>query len=267
VTCRDVEGLIIPHASGAAVPPEAAAHIGGCEHCSRLVRAFADTNHATPPPGVLKRIEDAVVADLKPVKPLAPESAQFVTLMVAASAVAAVGWAELGMAGWRALGELQRLAVFSALAASAGLLAFSLVRQIVPGGKLLAPPGLLLAAVWGGMACLFGILFRPQEEVTFVATGLLCFKIGLECAIPAGAVFWMILRRGASMSPALTGATAGALAGLTGLTVLEVFCPNLNAYHILVWHLGGTLASAAGGLALGTAVDHFAGRVRGHARL
>ncbi len=188
-------------------------------------------------------------------------------MIAAAAAVALVGWAELGMAGWRALGEWQRLAVFSALAAGAGLLAFSLVRQIAPGSKLIAPPGLLVAAVCGGMACLFVALFRPREEASFVATGLACLKIGLECAIPAGAAFWMILRRGASMSPALTGATAGALAGLTGLTVLETFCPNLNAYHILVWHLGGTLASTAAGLGLGIAVDYFARRVRGHARL
>ncbi len=72
MTCRDVEGLIIAHASGAAVPPEAAAHISGCEHCSRLVRALADGSPAVPPPGYLNRIADTVAADLKPVKPLAP---------------------------------------------------------------------------------------------------------------------------------------------------------------------------------------------------
>ena len=87
-------------------------------------------------------------------------------------------------------------------------------------------------------------------------TGLLCLEIGLACAIPAAALLWLVLRRGAILSPVLTGATAGALAGLSGLTVLEVFCPNLNKYHILVWHLGAVLASIIGCLAIGLLAEY-----------
>jgi hypothetical protein len=61
--------------------------------------------------------------------------------------------------------------------------------------------------------------------------------------------------------PRVTGATAGALAGLSGLTVLEIFCPNLNAYHILVWHMGAVLASAVGGMAIGILAEYFGWRV------
>jgi hypothetical protein len=259
-----VEGLIVPYASGAPIPPEAAAHISGCEHCRRLVRAIGETRQVGAPlPELLQRIADGVAADLKPVKPLAPEGVRFLALIVALAMVAAVANAVLGIAGWLALSELQRLAVFSALGASAGLLAFSLVRQSVPGSRLVLPPGLLVTAVLCAMASAFGVLFRPREESTFVATGLVCLRIGLECAIPAGIVFWTILRRGAVLNPALTGATAGALAGLSGLTALEILCPNPNVHHILVWHLGGTLASAAGGLAAGMIAEHFGGRTRG----
>jgi hypothetical protein len=49
-----------------------------------------------------------------------------------------------------------------------------------------------------------------------------------------------VLRRAAALSPALMGATAGGLAGLLGLLVLEIHCPNHNLYHILVWHLSVT---------------------------
>jgi hypothetical protein len=72
----------------------------------------------------------------------------------------------------------------------------------------------------------------------------------------SGAVLtWLWLRRGAAQSPKLMGATTCGFAGLIGVTVLEVHCPNLNLYHILVWHLGVILLSALGGLALGAAVQ------------
>ena len=47
------------------------------------------------------------------------------------------------------------------------------------------------------------------------------------------------------------GALAGALAGLSGLALLEIFCPNLNRYHILVWHLGAALTSTIVGILAG----------------
>jgi hypothetical protein len=47
-----------------------------------------------------------------------------------------------------------------------------------------------------------------------------------------------------------------------------VGCPNLDLYHILVWHLGVVLLCAIGGLSLGAAVDHFRRRsIRGHSRI
>ena len=255
------------YARGAAIPPDASAHVRECARCSGLVRALGATNPIVEPPiDLLQRIAASVTADLKPVKPMAPEWARFLALMVALALVAAVGASALGTAGWQALGEWQRLVIFSTLGAGAGMLAFSVGRQVVPGSRLALSPGLLVAAVLGITAGIFAGLFRSHEEATFVATGLVCFRIGLECAIPAGVVFWMILRRGAALDPALTGATAGALAGFSGLTVLETFCPNLNIYHVLVWHLGGTLASAIGGLALGSVAEYFTRRIRAKPR-
>jgi Negative regulator of sigma F len=56
------------------------------------------------------------------------------------------------------------------------------------------------------------------------------------------------------------GATIGALAGLSGLAVLGLFCPNLNEYHILVWHFGSVLVSTGGGLAIGTISEYSSWR-------
>jgi len=256
VTCRDVEGLIIPYASGAAVPPDAAAHIAGCEHCRRLAGAIAGAGQVAPPSrNQLERFESAILADLKPVKPLAPTSVRFIALILVLAVVAAVGSAALGPAGWRALGLLQRVAVFTALAAAAGLLAFSVGRQAVPGSRLLVSPYWLVAVVLGVMTAIVAGLFHPHREAAFVSTGLVCLRIGLECAIPTALLFWLPLRRGAILNPMLTGASAGALAGLGGLTVLEIICPNLNQYHILIWHLGAALVSALAGLVIGSIME------------
>jgi hypothetical protein len=261
LTCRDVEDKIIAYVSGAAIPPEAAAHIAECGRCRRLARAIQEARPADPPsPERLKQIEAGILADLKPVKPLAPGGALFFALMCIVTAVVAVGGAELGNAGWRALVPFQRIAVFTVLGTAAGLLAFSAGRQIVPGSKLFLSPYLLVATVLVVMSGIVAILFRPLQEATFVATGLVCLRIGLECAIPAALLLWLLLRRGAILNPMLTGATTGALAGLSGLTVLEIFCPNLNEYHILVWHVGAALASAVGGMVIGMIAEYHGSR-------
>ena len=88
-----------------------------------------------------------------------------------------------------------------------------------------------------------------------MSSGLKCLGSGLKYAIPGAVLTWLWLRRGAAQSPKLMGVTTGGFAGLIGVTVLEVHCPNLNLYHILVWHLGVILLSVLGCLVLGSAVD------------
>jgi hypothetical protein len=187
---------------------------------------------APPSPEQMKRIEAGILADLKPVKPLAPP-AVFVCALIVILAALAAGAAVLGIAGWQALDLTQRTAVFSALTASAALLAFLAGRLIVPGKRSVVP--LLVRS--RGMGVDGRRVRHPvsaAKESAFVATGLVCLRIGLECAIPAEVLFWLLLQRGAVLNPVLTGVTAGALAGLGGLTVLEIFCANPDAYHILV---------------------------------
>ena len=256
MNCRDLERWIIPYASGAEVPQDVSAHIDGCEQCRRLAGALRAAQ-APPSPSAeeLKRIAAGAVPDVKPVKPLVSEGVLFLALMLAVAIVAAIGAALLGTAGFRALSPVQKIPVFAWLTGGAGLLGFSLGRLIVPGSRLLLRPGGLVAALLGVLIVMFALLFHPRAEATFVATGLVCLRIGLECAISAALLFWFLLRRGAILRPVVAGATLGALAGLSGLVVLEIFCPNLNAYHILAWHLGAVLASTLGGLAAGRMVE------------
>jgi hypothetical protein len=80
----------------------------------------------------------------------------------------------------------------------------------------------------------FEAIFHRQQQSGFVPTGLMCLRTGLARAVPAAVLLWLLLRRGAILSPGQTGATAGGLAGLVGLMALEIRCPNLDSYHILV---------------------------------
>ena len=90
-----------------------------------------------------------------------------------------------------------------------------------------------------------------------MTTGIACIRNGLVNSIPALFGFWLLLRRGAILHAKLVGAAAGMLGGLAGLTVLELSCPNVNVFHILVWHCGGVLISSVGGALLGGAAEHL----------
>ena len=94
-------------------------------------------------------------------------------------------------------------------------------------------------------------------------TVLACLKNGLTYAIPGGLLFWLLVRRGAILFPKLIGAAVGGLAGLIGLSVLEMNCPNLDVYHILVWHGGVVVISSAAGALLGATVEYI-DRLRSH---
>jgi hypothetical protein len=261
MTCQDMEVLIISSAPAISTSREAAAHIAGCEGCGRLVRELGKAGQASQPsPEQLDRIKARLLADLKPAKPLPPAGVLVLALMFILVAIAGVGGAALGIAGWTALSWPQKITVVTALARGGGVLAYATGWLMVPGTRLTRSPYLYVFAVLGLMAAICITLFDPHEESTFVSTGLVCLRIGLECAISVTLLFWLLLRRGSILNPMLMGATVGALAGLSGLAALELFCPNLNEYHILVWHLGSVLVSTVGGLAIGTISEYSSWR-------
>ena len=137
MNCRDMEEVIIT----SALAPGAAEHIAGCERCRHLVWVFDESRQTLPPsPDQMKRIEAAILRSLTPVQPLASPHAFFSAFALVFLAVVAMGSLLLGTDGWRALSMFQRIAVFSPLAACAGLLAVSLVRLMATGSKHVISP-------------------------------------------------------------------------------------------------------------------------------
>ena len=256
MTCREIETSLVLYAAGAPIPPEAAAHIAGCESCRRVLAAMRQSDAPEPPSaGLLRQIQADLRANLKPVKPLPPAGIFILGFLLIAMAAVAIGASHLGITGWIALGPLRRTAVFASLAGAFGLLSTLLAREIVPGSRILLDWRAAVAGVFALLAAIFATLFDFHAEPAFVATGLVCLAIGLECALPVAVFSWLILRKGLVLHPIAAGALTGLLAGISGLTLLEIFCPNPDKYHILVWHIGAALASTIGGAIVGSIAD------------
>jgi hypothetical protein len=259
MTCREIDSLLISYSTTKELAPEAAEHISHCENCGRLVWVLNEARTVSSVPADrTKRISAAMLGNLKPVRPLAPARIFIFCFALVFLGAVAVGSLLSGTGGWSVLSSFQKAAVFGPLAACAGMLAWSLVRLMGPGSKHIIRP------IWTSIAALtlpvivIATVFHPQAEPGFVSTGLRCLRTGSAWAVPAAALFWLLLRRGAVLSPGLTGATAGGMAGLAGLMVLEVRCPNLSSYHILLWHWGVALLAMFGGLALGRSLSRRA---------
>ena len=127
---------------------------------------------------------------------------------------------------------------------------------MAPGRSIL--PYIVLGAI--ALAIAIVILFQFQHERNFWGNAWACIRAGTPIGVLAAVPFWLVLRRGAILSPSMTGAATGLLAGLVGASVLEIHCPNLDAWHILVSHLGVAILCALAGLFTGLTAETIGGR-------
>jgi len=256
VTCRDMDDVISSQSGDSVLEPQPAEHLTHCEQCRGLTRLLDKADDGLyPSESLLRRIKAGILGDLKPIRPLAPSRILLFRCAIIFPSVVAVGGFLFGMNGWSTLSVVQRIAVFFTFAASAALLAISMVQLMVPGSRHVFAPAVLLIAILPVLMMVITATFRSQRESAFLASGLRCLKNGLTISIPTAFLLWFILRRGAILYPKLIGAVAGGLAGLAGLSVLEVNCPNLNVFHILIWHEGVVVIGSLGGALLGATVE------------
>jgi hypothetical protein len=233
-----------------------------CRDMDDVISSLLDNadDELLPSESLLRRIKTGIIEDLEPIRPLAPFRILFIGCAIIFLSVVAVGALLLGMNGWGVLSLVQRIIVFLTLAASAILLAISMIRQMVPGSRHILAPAVLLVSILVLLMMVIAATFRPQPESALLVNGVMCMKNGLTYSMPAGFLLWLILRCGAILYPRLTGAVAGGLAGLAGLSVLEINCPNLNVFHILAWHTGVVIIGSLGGAMLGAAVESIGRR-------
>jgi hypothetical protein len=255
MNCRDIDGMLVETSMAPPFSTEVEDHVRGCARCRELVRALGRSAPADKPlPAPLRQIESGILADLRPVHPLPPERYIFAALAASFVCVVAVGVHRLGAFALAVMSPLQAGVIWGTLAMCAGLLAYSLVQQMVPGSRHRIPPRLLPIGIPIALALAIAVVFPFQEEQNLWARNWACVRTGTALAAIAAVPFWLVLRRGANLSPAMTGAASGLLAGLVGTSALEIHCPNLDAWHILLSHLGVAVLSAAVGLFAGMVV-------------
>jgi hypothetical protein len=208
-----------------------------------LLKKAAESGRG-PDPGLLGRIARSIQGNLRPVRPLPPAWVLRSGLMGICVAVAVAGAARLGLYGSQAMNGTQKL-VFPALAGFITAAAMAWVAEMIPGSKRREGPWNVLFACTFTLFALFPTLFHDHHTENFVHSGLACLGAGLLHAIPIGVGGWWLMRRGFAVNPTEAALSAGTLAGLGGLLMLELHCPNFQLMHLLVWHTGVIPVSAA----------------------
>jgi hypothetical protein len=211
-------------------------------------------------PAILRQIAEGIATDLRPVRPMVAEPYFFGALVGIFVSFVAISAYRMGAFAIAVMTPLETAAMLSALAIAAGLLAYSLVGQMVPGSRHGIPPVLLPVGIAISLAITIAVLFPFQQERHFWIKCWGCIRAGAPIGILASVPFWMVLRRGAILSPGMTGAATGLFAGLVGTSVLEIHCPNLDAWHILVSHLGVAILFALVGFLTGLTAEVAGGR-------
>jgi hypothetical protein len=201
-------------------------------------------------PALLERVSASINTSLTPVRPLPPSWVLTGGIFSLALMLATLVAAAIGFWGIQKLSGLDIAAIFSVLTLLAWLASSMSVRQMIPGSARWMNPITLLAVVLAGWLAIDVLLFRDYQLGAFVPEGIVCLRAGLMVAAPTGAAAWLLLRRGFAVNPASAGLAAGTFAGLAGVIMLELHCPNLSAPHIMVWHTAVIPVSAFAGALL-----------------
>ena len=238
------------------LPLEAQEHVKSCKRCQELVEALnLPVAVESLPPVTLQQIAEGIATNLRPVSPVAPAGYFFAAFSGVFVSIVAFFVYRMGALAIAVMTPLETVAILTALAVSTGLLAYSLVHQMIPGSHYRISPRLLPVGIAVSLTIMIAVLFQFQHEQNFWGHAWPCIRAGIPIGVLAAVPFWLILRRGAILFPAMTGATTGLLAGLVGTSVLEIHCPNVDAWHILVSHLGVAMLCALAGLIVGLAVE------------
>jgi hypothetical protein len=238
------------------LPLEAQEHVKSCKRCQTLVNTL-NTPVATEPlsPAILQQIAEGIAINLRPVIPVAPAGHFFGAFAVIFVSIVALCVYRMRALAIAVMTPLEAVATLTALAVSTGLVAYSLAHQMIPGSRHRISPRLLPVGIGVLLTIVIAVLFQFQHEQNFWGHAWPCIRVGTPIGVLAAVPFWVILRRGAILSPSMTGATTGLLAGLVGTSVLEIHCPNLDAWHILISHLGVAMLCALAGLSIGLAIE------------
>jgi hypothetical protein len=205
----------------------------------------------TLPRGLLERITEELKPTLRPVRPLRSSGQIAGGLFLITAAVAALVAAHARYSGFNALNPTSRVAIFGLLTVLALLAASHAVAEWIPGSRRRFNASSLVTATCAVLLGVFAMLFRDYHTEHFLAAGLNCLSTGMLYGAVSGVLGVWWLRRGTALNPSSAGTILGLLAGLSGVTLLELQCTNFEALHVVVWHTLVVPVSALLGAALG----------------
>jgi len=204
-------------------------------------------------PALLRWVADSIQPSMRRVRPLPRTWVLAGALVLIFAAVALAGAARAGFYGFEKMDLLERALIFSTLGVLAWVAGTEFVNEMIPGSRRGISAGGLLGLGSVLLVVVFALLFHDYHTEHFLSAGLVCLATGVLHAIPAGLLSWLVLRRGFPVNSVSAGVVAGTLAGLAGVGLLELHCPNFQAMHILVWHTAVLVVSAAVGALVGKA--------------
>jgi hypothetical protein len=204
---------------------------------------------------LLRRVADSIQSSMEPVRPL-PKTWELVSgVVLACAAVALAGAARAGFDGFAKMDLLERVVIFVTLGILTWVAGTVFVHEMIPGSRRRMSAGGLLGLGCAVLIAMFALLFHDYHVEEFVPVGFNCLVAGVLHAIPAGLLSWFVLRRGFAVNPVSSGLVAGMVAGLAGVGLLELHCPNFQTLHLLVWHTAVLVVSGALGVCVGWAVE------------
>jgi hypothetical protein len=199
-------------------------------------------------PALLDRVSRSIGSSLRPVRPLASPWILAGGLVLICGTVALAGAMFLGPDGVRKMTAAEIGLIFPVLGILIWLAATLCVAEAIPGSRRPVTPWVLGVSGCIGLAAVFGLLFHDYRTEWFVSQGVACLTAGLVQALPASVAAWLLLRRGFAVNSIAAGFAKGALAGLAGVTMLELHCLNFEAPHVMVWHIAVLPISGAVGM-------------------
>jgi hypothetical protein len=214
-----------------------------------ILKQAAAASHDVDPV-LLDRVVRSVGSSLRPVRPLPPAWVLTGGLVLICAVIALAGAARSGLYGIQRLSVLERALIFPALGILVCLAATGFVSEMIPGSRHRVAPGRLLGAGSLALLAIFAVLFRDYRTDRFVFQGVTCLTAGMLHAIPTGLASWWFLRRGFAVNSVVAGLLVGTLAGLAGVTMLELHCANFQALHVMLWHTAVMPISGAAGALL-----------------
>jgi hypothetical protein len=216
---------------------------------------FEDIRRAEPSASRVEAIQDQIAASLHPVKPLPSDRVLVSGLLAGFVCLGVLCAIPIGLKGFHAMTTAQRLVDYCAILLGAWALARIITAEMIPGARRSVPPAVSITAAFAMTIGVTVLLFPDYSMIRFVRSGIPCLVIGTVCAIPAGFLVWRVIRLGMMTETMPLALASAVLSGLTGVFVLALHCPILNAAHILTWHVGVPALALGIGAGLARRID------------